>query len=118
MGRRIVDARGARDLTQEELADKLGYSPGWIADIERGRRGVSAFEAGRIALALGVSTDQIILDRTPDAGADWLRLQPYWDKLAKLDREFLLAAFEEQLQHHAESVRARPGARRAEGGPA
>src|SRR5687768_10145132 len=89
IGRRIGDARQARDLTQEELAEKLGFSPGWLADIERGRRGVSAFEIGRIAKALGVSTDSLVSGE-PQSYEEWLRLQPYWEQLGELDRRFLL----------------------------
>lgn len=108
IGRRIAAAREARDLTQKELASLLGYSEGWIADIERGRRNISVVEIGRCAVALGASTDQFILGREPESGAQWLRLQPYWDKLSKTDRDFALASFERQMQHLVAAASERP----------
>lgn len=106
IGRRIADARNARDLTQIELAEKLNFSPGWIADIERGRRNVSVIDVGRIASALGVSTDSLIKGE-PQNYEEWLRLQPYWEQLGPTDRRMLLDSYERQAQHRVAEARER-----------
>lgn len=34
----LVELRGANHLTQQELAERLGFSPQYICDLESGRR--------------------------------------------------------------------------------
>lgn len=43
-----------RNLTQEELAEKLLVAPHYISDIERGRRNITMQTIGRIAEALNI----------------------------------------------------------------
>ena len=41
MGRKVRDLRKARDITQEQLADRLGISASFLGHIERGTRTAS-----------------------------------------------------------------------------
>lgn len=43
-----------RNLTQEELAEKLLVAPHYISDIERGRRNITMQTIGRLAEALNI----------------------------------------------------------------
>ena len=48
----IRDARRQRGLTQQELADELGTSPGIVEDLEAGHRALSVDLVNKIAEAL------------------------------------------------------------------
>lgn len=41
MGRRVRNRREAKNLSREELAESLGVSPQFVADIEYGNKGVN-----------------------------------------------------------------------------
>lgn len=56
-------ARKMRGLTQKELAEKAGVSPGLIGQLEMGRVSASFKTLERISRALGVSVCYLILDR-------------------------------------------------------
>ncbi|MBM3475206.1 MAG: helix-turn-helix transcriptional regulator [Armatimonadetes bacterium] len=53
LGRRIATLRRAARLSQEELAERAGYSVGFISLVERGVNAPSIGGADRIARALG-----------------------------------------------------------------
>lgn len=55
------------NLTQDELARRLGISRRRVNELVRGRRGVSADTALRLALCFGLEAEF------------WLRLQAAWD---------------------------------------
>ncbi len=60
VGANVRDARLAAGLTQEELAERSGFSQQYISGLERGSRNptiVSIFEIGQ---ALGVSHEQLV----------------------------------------------------------
>lgn len=56
IGRHIRDARRAKGLTQEKLAERLGMSALHYGRLERGDRPASLEQLAAIANALGVST--------------------------------------------------------------
>jgi transcriptional regulator with XRE-family HTH domain len=60
IGQRIAKIRKAKGLTQQDLADKIGITRSVIANYERDRLRVYDEMLARIALALSVSTDQIL----------------------------------------------------------
>ena len=65
VGRNVRRVRLAKGLTQEQLADRSGFSQQYISDLERGRRNPtrSLFE---LAQALAVNhTDLITFDDEP-----------------------------------------------------
>lgn len=62
LGKRLRDARNARELTQKDLARKSGVSRATISDIERGRN-ESSKELPLLAKALGMSVDELLTGR-------------------------------------------------------
>ena len=53
-GLRVRSIRAGRDLTQEELAEKTGFSPEYVSQIERGKASPSFRAVSKIALAFEV----------------------------------------------------------------
>ncbi len=54
LGERIRVARGARGMTQEQLAHKAGLSRAYVARLETGRHNPPVLTLARIAKALKV----------------------------------------------------------------
>jgi transcriptional regulator with XRE-family HTH domain len=60
-GRRLTVIRQALDLTQEQVADKLGAARSWISELERGRqRGLAAETVVRLCRALDCTSDYLL----------------------------------------------------------
>jgi len=59
-GDRIKELRGARNISQDELAQHLGYSRGSIANIETGRQTVDPLILVALANYFDVSTDYLL----------------------------------------------------------
>ena len=62
IGARIKEAREARGLTQEQLAEIVSLSTTHISVIERGVKGPRLETFVQIANALGVTADSLLLD--------------------------------------------------------
>ena len=62
-GKRLKEARRARDLRGEETAELAGITPQFLSEVERGRKGMSSFNAAAMAKALGVTTDYLVYGR-------------------------------------------------------
>ena len=60
MGRRIRDRREAMGLSREDLAELLGVSPQFIADVEYGNKGLSIKRLYLLSQVLGVTADYIL----------------------------------------------------------
>jgi transcriptional regulator with XRE-family HTH domain len=60
VGERIKDFRKRLDLNQRDFAKKLGYSYGYIADLERGRQKPSREFLEKLRHIFGVSGDYIL----------------------------------------------------------
>ena len=68
--RLLAIARKVRDLSQRDVARRIGQPPSYIGKIENGMRGVSVVEMVQIAKAIGVDPRKIItklLKGWPDA---------------------------------------------------
>lgn len=65
IGIKLKELREQRELSQEELAARLGVAQGTICDIERGRRGPSLELLAKISKFFGVSTDVFLTDEEP-----------------------------------------------------
>lgn len=65
LGRRIRRRRHFLDLSQEDLADRAGIHRTQISFYEQGRRMPLASTLVRLAAALGVSVDQLLV------GVEW-----------------------------------------------
>ena len=68
IGARVREARERSKMTQEQLAEKLDCSPQFISDLERGVVGLSIPTLKGLCLALGISSDSILFDKTPERG--------------------------------------------------
>lgn len=55
VGSNCARIRGEKELTQEDLAEKSGFSQQYISDLERGKRNPTIVTIYEIAQALGVS---------------------------------------------------------------
>lgn len=60
MGRRIRKRRRWMDMTQEQLAEKVGVCTSFIGHIERGSRKLSVETLWEICKALEISMDKIV----------------------------------------------------------
>ena len=60
LGKRLRRLRRRAELTQEELADKTGFSQTFIGLLEVGRSGASMKSLQKIARALGVKVKDLI----------------------------------------------------------
>jgi transcriptional regulator with XRE-family HTH domain len=60
LARTIQKLRKARQITQEELAEKLNVSQSWLARIETGREVPNLKRLQQIARALGVKVKELI----------------------------------------------------------
>ena len=58
--------RVRRNLTQEELADRIGWSRSKVADLENGRTALRADELAPICRALGVTLARLAEGADPE----------------------------------------------------
>ena len=62
VGKRVRDARVAKGLTQEQLAELAGVSPTYISVVERGIKSPQLDTFVPLCNALGVSADSLLVD--------------------------------------------------------
>jgi len=60
VGQRITELRKKRGYTREKLAEFADISVQFLADIEKGRKGMTVNTLRKIAATLNVSTDYIV----------------------------------------------------------
>lgn len=60
MGRRIRVIRERKDLSREELAEKIGITPAFISDVEYGNKGMSIKNLYLLSQLLDVSVDELL----------------------------------------------------------
>ena len=83
IGQRVARIRKERGFTQEELAETIGIIQTIVSAIETGTLKLSAEMAARFALALGVTTDELLL---PARMKRTHRRQPSRKVLRRLDQ--------------------------------
>lgn len=81
---RIREKREAAELTRDKLAECIGISPQFLAQIELGNKGMSSATLYKICAALSASADYIVLGRKD--GNDLTKVN---ELLANLDPIFL-----------------------------
>jgi DNA-binding XRE family transcriptional regulator len=59
LGNKVQKLRKKHDLTQEELASKIGVSAAYVGFIEQGQRNPSIKTADKIARALGTRLSEL-----------------------------------------------------------
>ena len=62
VGKRILEVRNKRNLTQEELAEKVGSVPSYISNIERKNKCPSLSLLRKIVKELDTSYDYLLMD--------------------------------------------------------
>lgn len=65
IGARIRKIREERGYTREQLAEYADVSADFLWEVETGKKGMKAQNLGKIAVALDVPTDYLILGKTP-----------------------------------------------------
>ena len=60
VGRNAKKLRLAKGLTQEEFAERSGFSQQYISDLERGRRNPTVVSLYELAQALGVTHMELL----------------------------------------------------------
>lgn len=65
VGQRIRLARKAKGLTLEKVSEAAETSIQFLAQLEKGEQCMTAIKFGRLAQALGVSTDYLLFGRAP-----------------------------------------------------
>lgn len=81
VGRRIRYHRERRGWTREQLAEQVGITPRFEADIERGSVGVSLTTLRGFCESLGVSSDSLLWDSVSETDVN--------ARLAHLDEKYL-----------------------------
>jgi transcriptional regulator with XRE-family HTH domain len=67
LGQRLARIRKERGLTQKEVAERTGLIQVLVSDYERGRLRLAADMIVRFAVALGITTDQLLRPRVRKA---------------------------------------------------
>ena len=81
---RIRELRKARGLTQGELAERVGLSRSYLAEIESGAKPVNNLRLGRLAEELGVTEADLYPSHDSAPMRKFLRLPP--DDRAEVER--------------------------------
>ena len=70
VGRNAKKFRLAKGLTQEEFAERSGFSQQYISDLERGRRNPTVVSLYELAQALGVTHLELVQPDKRDVKGD------------------------------------------------
>jgi transcriptional regulator with XRE-family HTH domain len=91
IGARIRDVRREHGWTQQDLAESVGVSRSAVAQWETDRAGQVRDNLSRIAEALGVSPEFLLIGREPQANtSDELALLRLYREASPEDRQLLL----------------------------
>ena len=91
LGNKLQKIRKSQGFTREKLAEKLGVSSRFLADVESGKVGVSVSTLKNIAIVTGVSTD-FLLDLTDESNSD---IDEITNRILRLDKLHM---------HHLKSI--------------
>lgn len=82
LGNKLQKIRKRQGLTREKLAEKLGVSPRFLADVESGKVGVSVSTLKNIAIVTGTSSD-FLLGLTDENDSD---IDEIINRITRLDK--------------------------------
>ena len=80
---RIRKAREESGLTREQFAEKLDVSVSYLAELERGKTGISVKMLIKVCNVLGLSADYVLFGKSRDR--DTLLL----DRIHRIDERYL-----------------------------
>lgn len=87
IGKTIKNIRKARDITQEELAEKINSSAGYISNIESGNKKLSLNKMVDIAKALDTTLDAILISEYKKSEMDCALIKQIELMIRSLDKE-------------------------------
>ena len=67
VGKRLRRVRSQMEMTREQFAEKVGISPQFLAEIENGKKGMSAETLFKICNRFDLSADYILLGKASSA---------------------------------------------------
>jgi len=86
-GRRLVEIRKARGLTQVELAERLGTTQSFVSKYERGDLRLHGELIVKLAAALRVSTDELLgVEGTEPSVRPTVKDRRLWRRITAIDR--------------------------------
>lgn len=88
IGNRVRLARQGRNLTLEQAAEAAETSVQFLSQVERGEQSMTMIKLGRLARALGVSSDYLIFGRPPLEEHAALAVE-YMSALSPIERDLL-----------------------------
>ncbi len=83
VGRNVRRIRQEHGYTQEEFAEKSGFSQQYISDLERGRRNPTVVTLYELANALGVVHVELVLPDNRNVDEKTARLLAHGNKKSK-----------------------------------
>ena len=95
VGKRIAKARADREYSQATLAEKANISVSHLSNIERGRKSLSAEVLFKIAEALQVSTDSLLIGASKIHKEVEQKIDANINRGAVREKEFLLKLVED-----------------------
>ena len=66
VGRRLRERRRELGLSQEAMAEQLGYHRTFLGSVERGERNLTLASVEQLATSLGVPALDLLRDRLPE----------------------------------------------------
>ncbi len=84
IGKRVRRQRESMSLTRDQYAERIEISPQFLAEIENGKKGMSAETLYKICASSGGSADYILFGKQPTGGAT----TPALETLAKIPPQY------------------------------
>ena len=94
IGSNIRIARKRANMTQEELSERVGITPQYLSDIERGLVGPSVTTLKKICTNLNISSDFILFGENQDADGASLTLFEKLQRLPKHKTDLVLRSMD------------------------
>ncbi len=103
LGERVREARQARKFTGEDTAEMAGITTQFLSNVERGKKGISAYKLADLARALGVTADYLIWGRE-DVDAGVLMAAEYLASIPPAQRDMAVEMMELALKLIREGI--------------
>jgi transcriptional regulator with XRE-family HTH domain len=102
IGQRIARYRKLRGLTQQQLADRVGIARILVSDYERGRIRLFDEMVGRVAQALGISSDELLglkaqTSDTPQVSLRFLRRLAIIETFPEAKKKHILRSLDDAI---------------------
>ena len=111
MGRRIASARGWCGWTQAELAGRMahGHSGAWLANIELGKRRITASDVHELSALLGVPVSYLFGDVEAFLSETGVRFDAAAARLSEADLDTVARLVQRLAQDRVDHQRSREG---------